>query len=255
MNELTVILPAFNEEASLELLVKEWKKYEDILENEYYLMLKILIVNDGSTDKTKEVGKRLEAKYRNVKLISHFVNKGLGQALKTGIDYVLINRPLTSYVCIMDCDNTHDPKYVLNMIKVQKQTKADVVIASRYQKHAEVTGLTAFRRFTSLAAKETFSTLLEVEGVRDYTCGYRLYKKSILDKLRSNFHEKIIEESGFTCMVELLYKLYISGACFAEVPFELKYGNKQGKSKMKVIKTSVNSLKLAFRLKNLRFSN
>ncbi len=255
MNELTVILPAYNEEASLETVVSEWKKYENILENRYFLILKILIINDGSTDKTKDIGKKLEAKFQNVKLINHSVNQGLGQAVKTGIKYVLKNRPFSIYVCLMDCDNTHDPKYVMNMLEAQKRTNADVVIASRYQTNAEITGLTAFRRWASLAAKRVFSTLLEVQGVRDYTCGYRLYKKSILDKLEENFHENIIEENGFTCMVELLYKLYISGACFAEIPFELRYDKKQGKSKMKVMNTSINSIKLALHLRKLKFSN
>jgi L-cysteine desulfidase len=63
-------------------------------------------------------------------------------------------------------------------IEVTVKTKADVVIASRYQKGAEVKGLSKLRIFTSEGARYVYSLILNVKNVKDYTCGYRLYKKS-----------------------------------------------------------------------------
>lgn len=251
MSEITVVLPAYNEEESLVELTKRWEQYKEILKDQYKLTLKILVVNDGSQDMTKSIAEELQKDYDNFRLINHERNQGLGRAVKTGIEYVLENCPESAYICFMDCDNTHDPKYVLDMIDKQKDTKADVIIASRYQEGASVKGLSRLRRFTCQAAKKVYGTYLHVKGVKDYTCGYRLYTKNILERLKSKFKDQMIEESGFACMTELLYKLYACGAVFEEVPFELRYDFKQGDSKMKIIRTSINSMKLVIRLKRM----
>lgn len=252
MNELTVVLPAYNEEENLETLVAEWQKYGDEISVEFGLELKIIAVNDGSGDKTGETGGRLEKELENFTLVNHKVNKGLGEAVKTGVIYVLDNCPQSEYTCLMDCDNTHDPRYVIDMLKKQRQSGADVVIASRYQKGAAVRGVSPFRLFTSEGAKYVYSALLGVKNVRDYTCGYRLYKNEILSKAYKRFGSNIVEESGFTCMAELLYKLYACGAVFEEVPFELRYDFKKGASKMKVFKTAKDSVSLTFKLKRIK---
>ena len=104
---------------------------------------------------------------------------------------------------------------------------------------------------TSAGAKFVYSSILRIKDVKDYTCGYRLYKVSILKKAQDYFGENLIEETGFTCMAEILYKLYCFGGVCSEIPFELRYDNKKGISKMKIIKTSIDSLQLAFHLRNL----
>ena len=252
MNELTIMLPAYNEEENLEELVCDWQRYKEQISKKYKLHLTIIAVNDGSTDHTKEIGEELEKKYDNFSLVNHEKNKGLGEAVKTGILYILKNRPDSVFSCLMDCDNTHSPKYVLDMLEKQKKEDADVVIASRYQKGAQIKGVSSFRLMTSGGAKYVYSFLLGVKGVKDYTCGYRLYKNTMLRKAYKRFGDKLVEESGFTCMAELLYKLYACGAKFAEVPFDLRYDFKKGESKMKVFKTAMDSFKLAFQLKKIK---
>lgn len=249
MSDIAIVLPAYNEEDNIEELTDKWQKHGQALKQNYNLTLKIVLVNDGSKDKTKDIGEKLEKSYDNFILVNHEKNKGLGMAVKTGIEYAIKNLPESKYVCIMDCDNTHDPKYILSMLEKEKLNKADVVIASRYQKYSAVKGLSLFRKATCIGAKCVYSTVLRVTNVKDYTCGYRLYKRSILEKFIEKFGEKVIEETGFTCMVEILYKLYTCNAVFAEVPFELRYDLKKGASKMKVMKTSFNSIKFLLTLK------
>jgi len=249
--ELTVILPAYNEEEALSPLVENWQQYRQEILLNHGLQLMILIVNDGSRDRTHLIGKMLEEANVNVTLVDHPHNKGLGEAVKTGINYILDNRPQSSFAALMDSDNTHDPRFILDMLKKQKQTGSDIVIASRYETGAKIKGVSGFRLLTSQGAKLVFSLILHVPNVQDYTCGYRLYKQEILQKAKKRFGDDLIKESGFTCMVELLYKLYCCGGHFAEVPFYLRYDLKAGSSKMKVIKTSVDSFFLACNLKKI----
>jgi dolichol-phosphate mannosyltransferase len=93
---------------------------------------------------------------------------------------------------------------------------------------------------------------LNIRNVRDYTCGYRLYRTASLQKVRAHFGEKWIQETGFACMVELLYKLYLTGAAIREVPFSLRYDEKLGNSKMQVARTTGRSLSLIRKLRRVR---
>ncbi len=256
MNELTVLLPAYNEEENIEALIERWQRVRIPIRDTYALSLKIVVINDGSSDKTKNICEILEQKYTNFTLINHIQNKGLGEAVKTSITYVVKDRPKCTYACIMDCDNTHEPKYILDMLEeVQLGNKTgtvDVVIASRYRKGSKIHGLSKYRVLASNCAKFVYRILLNVNDVKDYTCGYRLYSYEILSKAFDHFGNKIIEETGFSCMAELLYKLNILDARFKEIPFELRYDYKQGQSKMNVFKTSISSIKLVFRLRTLK---
>ena len=252
MIKITVILPAYNEEENIKTLVERWQTLQETLIDKYGYELQIVAVNDGSKDKTREIAEQLEKEYENFKLVNHPHNKGLGEAVKTGITYFLENCPDSIAMCLMDCDNTQDPVYISDMIDYMEKDKADVVIASRYQKGAEVKGVSGIRLLMSEGAKHVFTVLLHVPNVKDYTCGYRLYGRSILISASSRFGKDLVAERGFTCMVEVLYKLYCCGAVFSEIPFELRYDYKKGASKMAVVRTAVNSVRLALRLKKLR---
>ncbi|HYE67930.1 MAG TPA: glycosyltransferase [Anaerovoracaceae bacterium] len=252
MSKLTVILPAYNEEENIETMVLRWQQFREVLNYKYGLELQIIAINDGSKDRTKEIAERLEVEHDNFTLVSHRKNKGLGEAVKTGITYFVGQGDHSTYLCLMDCDNTQDPVYITDMLDRIDETSSDVVIASRYQKGAEVKGVSGMRLLMSGGAKYVFSVLLQIPNVKDYTCGYRLYNRKIILSAMERFGDELIAESGFTCMVELLYKLHCCGAVFAEVPFALRYDYKKGDSKMAVLKTAVNSIWLALRLRKIK---
>ncbi len=252
MNRLTVILPAYNEEENIDMMVESWQKQREFLKEKYGLELQITAVNDGSRDRTAEIARRLEKEHSNFTLINHPENKGLGEAVKTGISYFIEQCPESSLMCLMDCDNTQDPHYISCMLDDMVRNDADVVIASRYQSGSGVKGVSRLRLLMSGGAKLAFSLILHVPQVKDYTCGYRLYNKKILLSASKRFGDQLVAERGFTCMVELLYKLYSCGAVFAEIPFELRYDYKNGASKMSVLKTAVKSFGLAFRLRKIK---
>ncbi len=247
--ELVVLLPAYNEENDVEKMICTWQEYKDDILEKYNLDLKIVVVNDGSKDETENIVHRLMIEMDNVTLVNHEVNKGLGKAVETGFRYVAEQCPLARFTCLMDCDNTQPPRFVLDMLaKTQadeKDYRYDVVIASRYQKGSKVNGVAGYRLLTSSGARFVYSALLPVHGVKDYTCGYRLYSKDILVKAFSEYGETFVTQSGFTCMAEIIYRLSQIGARIAEVPFELHYDAKGGASKMKVMRTAWNSVTMA----------
>lgn len=250
--ELVVVLPAYNEEQEVETLVQRWQRCKSRLEKEFQYNLKILVVNDGSKDQTEKICRHLQKQCANFELVNHPKNMGLGEAVKTGLTYATTNYPNCYLVCLMDCDNTQDPKYVFRMLRKREKCNGrncDVVIASRYQKGAKVHGVSQFRLLTSEGARVFYRILLPVKNVKDYTCGYRMYTKEIIERCLERYGDDFVEESGFSCMAEILYKIHCIGGKFCEIPFELHYDEKSGESKMKVGKTIMNSIKLAVRLR------
>ena len=259
-NELVVLLPAYNEEENIEKMVNSWQAEAALLKERFDLQLQIVVINDGSTDHTKELAEGLSQQFSNVTLVNHEHNKGLGAAVLTGLRYAWQSETC-AFACLMDCDNTQSPEYIGSMLEkmgrgtkelTQDELDCDVVIASRYRKGSKVQGVAGYRLLTSKGARLVYSMLFHVPGVRDYTCGYRLYTQDILNKGCKRFGDALVSETGFTCMAEVLYKLYVAGARFGEVPFVLRYDFKEGASKMKVLKTAKNSFRLAFSLKKLK---
>ncbi len=226
-----LLLPAYNEEKSIGGLIERVIN----LKKNSNLCFSILAVDDGSTDDT---AKTLNY-FKNdipIEIISHKENKGLGEALKYGILYLLPKLNDNDIVVTMDADNTHDPSLI--PIMVDKICKGyDVIIASRFKEGGKEIGVPDIRKFFSKSAKLIFTLLFPISNVRDYTSGYRAYKYTILKKSFDKYGSDLIEESGFVCMVELLLKLRKFGAIMNEVPLILRYDFKKGKSKMKVIRT------------------
>lgn len=250
------LLPCYNEEENIENVLNKIiiEMSNETIED---LEIKIVVINDGSTDSTAQITKALQNHYKNIVLLEHYKNKGLGEALKTGIKYILENEYALEklndvYLCIMDADNSHEPKIALDMLKKMKEGKCGCVIASRYQKGSKVIGVPLYRNLISLFARITYSLFLPIENVKDYTSGFRLYLLKDIKIAYDRFGDNFITESGFSCMVEILYKLYLSGTVFCEYPILLRYDQKEGRSKMKVLKNIMRSLELINKLNMLK---
>lgn len=243
---LYVVLPCYNEEFNIKSLIEEWKLQEKDL-SEKGFSLGIVIINDGSSDNTLAIISNLKEIYSNIILINHEMNKGLGQAINTGIDYVLSQED-QGYICIMDGDMTHEPKYVFSMIDKLRKDKLDCVVASRYREGSKIEGVSFYRKFLSYGARVVYTAVVGIPNVRDYTCGYRLYTCQSLRTLAEKYSGKLVSERGFACMMELLVKINEAGFKIGEVPFVLKYQLKGGTSKMRVMKTICRSLALVMRI-------
>lgn len=247
MKKLYAILPCYNEEENIGKLIEEWEKQKEKLGKTGY-ELKIIAINDASTDKTKEEILKQKQKNDNVELVEHEQNKGLCGGLNTAIHYFLKNGTKDDLLTLMDGDNTHNPKYIHEMLEKIKEGST-CVIASRYREKSKIVGLEKKREMMSNFAKIYYSAILNIPNVKDYTCGYRTYTYEIIEKMIKKFGENPIKEKSFACMMELLYKVYKVGAKFEEVGFELRYDQKGGESKMNVTKTAQRSLITAIKLK------
>ncbi|OPZ05452.1 MAG: Undecaprenyl-phosphate mannosyltransferase [candidate division BRC1 bacterium ADurb.BinA292] len=242
IRSICLTLPAYNEEAAIEpLLIRA----EQALRPEP-LEWSVIVVDDGSRDATAAIVERLAAARPWLRLVRHDRNRGLGPAILTGIQSALEGPWAADRLIVcMDADMTHPPETIPLMRARADATGADVVIASRYQPGSRQHGVPLFRRTLSFGARLLFRHYLALPGVRDYTCGFRAMRASLLRRALARFGpEGLITRTGFACTDELLVHLAMVGARIEEVPFILRYDLKQGASKMNLGLTVRETLKL-----------
>ena len=244
------MLPCYNEELNIESLILKWEEQRELLSENGYT-LNIIVINDCSTDNTAKIAIKYANEIDGVLLINHKSNKGLSGGINTALSFFIENGDEGDLMCFMDGDDTHDPKYIHRMIH-EIENSFDCVIASRYCSDSETVGIPKYRELLSNLAKYYYKILLNIPGVKDYTCGYRVYNYNIIKKLVDKFGSEPVKEKSFACMMEFLYKLYVVEAKFNEVGFTLRYDNKEGDSKMNVSNTALNSIKSAVNLKRIR---
>ncbi|MCJ7519172.1 MAG: glycosyltransferase [Anaerolineaceae bacterium] len=221
-----ILLPAYNEQRDLPRLLE---KMEKALAGVDY---RLVVVNDGSTDKTSEV---LERYAGNLKLdiVGHPINRGLGETERDGFEFIAWKAQPDDFVVRIEGDDTHEPKYLFDLIEKLKEGY-DVVNTSRFQPGGGQLGVDGYRTFISRSANIFMRLMFRIRGVSDYSCGYRAYRarviKDALDIYGNNFIQ--MRGMGFTSTLEIIVKLNILGCRFAEVPFVLRYDQKKGSSKM-----------------------
>lgn len=229
INEVAIVLPAYNEEKDLPCLLENIRAKVSQMPFAYT----VVVVDDGSKDRTAEIALEYAQKMP-LKLVQHKVNKGLGEGIQTGLREGWL---IGDVVVVMDADNSHDPVYIQDMVKAIEAGDADVVIASRFQQGSIVQGVPFFRQVLSWGCFLMMKTLLPYRNARDYSTGFRAYRSLIIGRLIKNSGQKIIEESSFACMLELLLKLRWVGARATEIPYTLRYDLKVGVSKMRIMHT------------------
>ncbi len=221
-------LPAYNEEIALPRLLKRI----ELLIASSQEPITVVLYNDGSTDATAPIARQWQQRLPLV-VLDCAQNKGLGAGLRALVEHAVATAGDDDFLVIMDCDDTHDPAQVSEMLKAMAE-RADVVIGSRFVRGALVQGVPLLRQITSWGAAALFKLILPVPGVWDYTCGYRSYRVGALKKASAFYGARLNEESGFACMVELLLKLNALNIRMTEVPLKLRYDLKPTASKMGV---------------------
>lgn len=162
------VIPAFNEQDSIEDLVKKIKRYPFIN--------KCIVVDDGSTDNTAK-----RAKKAGASLINTTFNIGTGRATHRGLN--AIKRHNSSNIILLDADGQHDPKFIPHLIS--QMGDADLVIGSRY--------LSPTRSSTSWLRRmgtKIISVLILAKyrkRVFDPTSGYRVLNPKALSYFKNNY--------------------------------------------------------------------
>lgn len=228
------VLPAFNEEKGLPLLLD---KIRDVAV-EGAEFVKVVIVDDGSSDATIKVcEKHILAAEGRLEIVPHEVNMGLAAAVRTGIFAFLDRTDSPDDIMItMDADNTHDPIYVPELVR-KINDGAGMAICSRFAAGGKEEGVNAFRKLLSRGAKWFMDLLAPIPDVKDISCGYRAYSRHVLDKSCRAFGAHLIQSTGGSVQAELLVRLCALDVPVVEIPFTLRYDLKDGPSKLGMLTT------------------
>ncbi|MHB1340723.1 MAG: glycosyltransferase family 2 protein [Coriobacteriia bacterium] len=235
------VLPAYNEAASIEDLLKRIAEVSRGAGLDY----DVLVVDDGSGDRTGELALALSPGIP-VDVVRNEPNQGLGVTIRRGLRHASERSGPDDVIVTLDADLTQDPSYVPAML-ARLDDGADVVIASRFQRGASVEGLSAFRRTISRLAGICVALVRPIPGVRDYSCGFRAYRASAIRWGFERYGDGFVTESGFGCMVEISERLR-GHSRFAEVPFTLHYEAKRKASEIRIWPTILAYVRVMRRL-------
>src|SRR3990167_11160115 len=209
--KLIVIIPAYNEERTIKEVISKIPRV-----NKRISQTEIIVVDDGSKDKTKE-----EAKEAGAIVVSHIGNKGVGVAFRTGIEEALKRK--ADVIVNMDGDGQFNPNDIPKLIEPILDKKADFVTATRFSDGKLIGNMPFVKRignklFTSLTSK------LVGQKFTDTQCGFRAYSREAA--LRLNLYGK------FTYTQEVFLDLANKGLRIMEVPLYVKAKREFGKSKV-----------------------
>ena len=115
---LSVVVPAYNEEASISKCLTDLDKYFRGTNHDY----EIIVVNDGSKDKTGEIVRSFLKKVKNLKLVEHFPNRGYGGSLKAGFQ-----KAKKELIVMAHSDNQFDIKELSKMLEILDANNADLI--------------------------------------------------------------------------------------------------------------------------------
>jgi len=223
---VTLILPAYNEEAILEQNLDALFKYLDGLSDRF--RWQILLVNDGSADRTGEIAERIAETRDDFTVLHHPRNFGLGQALKFGF-----GESKGDYVVTIDIDLSYSPAHIGLMLDTIRHTGAKIVLASPYMKGGSIGTVPPLRRFLSIAANRFLSMLAHGE-ISTLTCLVRAYDGKFIRSLN-------LRAMGMDVMPETIYKSMVLRASIDQVPATLDWGLQAGgqttrKSSMRIVR-------------------
>lgn len=242
---LRFVVPAYNEEKNIESLIENTKKFVQARNHEY----QIIVINDGSTDRTMQILKNLQNDAPIV-ILDQVVNKGVGEAFKRGLSYIAGTAGDEDIVISKEADNTSDLVILDDMLKKISEGY-DLVLASCYMPGGGVSGTSMYRKILSSAANLLLKATASLKNVHTYSSFYRAYRARLIKRAYEIYGDDLIEEKGFSCMVELLLKLANLNIKIAEVPMVLRGDLRIGRSKMKTLETIGGYIRLI--IKNLLY--
>ena len=209
---LSIFIPCRNEEKIIKQSISSLIKKIKISDYE------IILINDFSTDKTEDLLKLIQAKYKNVKYFNNNLIPGLGPSFNIALDKASKN-----FFCIYMSDMSDDVKDLEMYYRLIKKNNLDAIFGSRFLKHSKLYDYPKlkllFNRFFNYLIKFLFWS-----DYNDFTNAFKMYKVSVLKKLRP-----IISES-FNVFLEIPLKIISRNYSYKIVPISWR-NRKIGKSK------------------------
>lgn len=179
--KLSVIMPVYNEISTIETIIKRVESVN--------MASEIIIVDDGSTDGTRELLQRIAPQHDKVRLILHEKNQGKGAAVRTGIDAAK-----GDLVLIQDADLEYDPREYSILIQPILDGVADVVYGSRFL--GAPRRVTMFWHMVANKMLTLMTNLLYNSILTDMETGYKLFRREIIQSIplrskRFNFEPEV----------------------------------------------------------------
>lgn len=214
MTTLSVVIPAYNEEDGIADITQRVLAVREDLAKAGIEGLELLVVDDGSRDKTAQIVSQIEG----VRLIRHVKNCGYGAALKTGFSHAV-----GELIGFLDADGTYPPEYFPQLCE-KALNGSDLVIGSR------MAGADSRMPLTRRIGNLFFATLLTLMGhqkVSDSASGMRVFKREILERIYPL-------PNGLNLTPVMSTRAMHEGLRMVEVP--IPYHERIGRSKLSVVR-------------------
>jgi len=195
--QLSAFFPAYNEESQINSTVIKAKSVLERIADKW----EIIIIDDGSKDKTVDIVDRLAKNDKRIKLVSHKTNRGYGASLKTG--FYTSKYP---WIIFTDSDGQFDFSQITSFLSLQKRTGADAVIGYYLKREVPLT-----RKINTFLWQLVVNALFGLR-VKDIDCGFKLISKKAIESI-----PKLESERGAFISSELLIKIKKGGFNIVEV--------------------------------------
>jgi glycosyltransferase involved in cell wall biosynthesis len=203
VNKLSILIPTYNEAMTLERLLNR------VLEVELPCERELIVVDDGSTDGSREILEAFAGEHPELRIIFHGRNQGKGSAIRTAIKHMT-----GDWAIIQDADLEYDPGEYAKLLKPAMLGIADAVFGSRFAM-GEYRRALYFWHTLANKALTLFTNLFSGLNLTDMETCYKLIRADILKAL-------VIRSSGFDIEPELTIKLARWGARVYEVPISYR---------------------------------
>lgn len=199
---VSVILPTFNERANIEPLIRRLAEALSAVSHE------ILVMDDRSADGTAEVARGVAGELQQVRVIERDPPKGLTVSIRDGVEAAE-----GRYITWMDCDLSHPPELVTDLLEPLVSGNAEISLASRYAPGGEDARDSALTRWYSALINWLSQRMID-RRVRDYTSGYVMAPRELV--LELGLHG----DYGEYC-IQLLGTAALQGVRILEVPYRM----------------------------------
>ena len=216
---VSIILPVFNEESSLSVVIESIRKSMANFNENY----EIIAADDGSTDKSKEIATQM-----GVRLLPGDVNKGAGNARKRGI-----KAAKGDFVVFLDADATYQTDDIPKMLELRSEN--DQINGARDRDHGSLLWLRVSVKF----CLRILASLLACQYIPDLNTGLKVMRRKVL----MNYVDLIPD--GFSCVTTMTLSFLVRGHRVKYV--KTTYNPRIGKSKFHPIKDTLNLIKAIFR--------
>lgn len=198
--QVAIIIPTLNERKNIVEIIRAFKAVHTRLE---------VVVADSSTDGTDEVVKAVFVNDQSVHILK-CGRRGRGGAVKQGYEWIK-QHSSADLVAIADADGSHEPKELPALL--EKSEIADLVVGSRYLPGSSIVGWPWYRHVFSRAANMWAKVVLKA-GIRDYTNGYRVFNRRLIDQMNLNK----LDADGYIMLSQEIYQVMQLGGKVVEVP-------------------------------------